>query len=482
MNVNTLLNISESFPVTMITNDSRECVEGSLYFAIKGLTVDGHDYIDQSVKNGAKVIVYTDDSIEKQPGIIYHLVTDINQSYNQISARFYGYPSKSLGVIGITGTNGKSTTSWIIDDLLNTKYKCGYMGTIGIKTDGVLKPSPFTTLLPQQYNHIFREMVDNNNDYAAIEVSSQGLDQHRVDFIEFDYAVMTNVTHEHLDYHHTMENYLIAKGKLFTQIKPTGLGIINNDDPMSCEYLKKVTTGKVVTYGIDNQSDIMAQDIELTPDYSKFTLSYYGEKHTITTNLVGLFNVYNLLAAIAVVVDCGMTIEEVGEKCQQLAQVAGRMEVLPNQLGLKVIVDYAHTPDGFEKVYEYIDTIKTNHVISIFGANGERDTLKRPILGEIANRYSETVILTQEDCRSESPRDIADQIAISIDSEKVIYVEDREQAIRYGFSIAKPGDIIAVLAKGQEQYLKCADGKHFYQGDVQVCLDEIAKLEQSNLK
>lgn len=477
MNVRQLLGIDADLQISAITNDSRECVEGSLYFAIRGLTVDGHSYIEQSIKNGAKVIVYTDDSIIKQPGIIYHLVADIHESYNRISADFYGNPGDELKVIGITGTNGKSTTSWIIDDLLNTKYACGYMGTIGLKTDGTLKPSPYTTLLPHQYNQIFRDMCNHQMEYAAIEVSSQGLDQHRVDFLKFDYGVMTNVTHEHLDYHLTMENYLQAKGKMFMQIKNDGLAIINNDDPFSCHYLKNNTTGKVVTYGIDNHSDIMAENVKLTPTQSQFTLVYYQERIEITTNLVGLFNIYNLLAAIAVVVDCGLTLAEVQTKSTNLAQVAGRMEVLANNLGLNVIVDYAHTPDGFEKVYEYINTIKTNRVISIFGSAGERDVLKRPILGEIADRYSDIIILTQEDCRNENPQVIANEVAAAIKSAEVIYIEDRAAAIAHGFAIAKPGDTIAVLAKGQEQYLKCATGKEFYQGDVQVCLEIINRKQ-----
>ncbi len=474
MTARELLNINNDINITNISNDSREINENGLYFAIEGLTVDGHDFIDNAIENGAVVIVHSK-QVKKNENILYYQVDDILDAYNTIASKFWGQPTANLKVIGTTGTNGKSTTSWIIDDILNTKYESGYIGTVGIKTDDELKPSPFTTLLPHQYNQLFAQMVETNKQYAVIEVSSQGLDQKRTDFISFDYAIMTNLTHEHLDYHITMDNYLQAKGRLFTQLKNEGLAIINNDDELSAEYLSNVATGKVVTYGINNQSDVMAINIRLGDEKSQFTLVYFDQQFEIETNLVGEFNIYNLLAALIVVIDSGVDIEIIIEKCKNISQVSGRMETIENDKGIHVIVDYAHTPDGFTQFYKYIDTIKKGKVISVFGSAGERDFVKRPVLGQISDNYSDYIILTEEDCNSEDPSQIASEIANGIKEAKHEYVEDREQAIMRAFELAKENDIICILAKGNEQFQKKIDGKHFYKGDVTIAQEQVEK-------
>ncbi len=474
MKASELLNITSEIEITNISNNSREITEGGLYFALKGLTVDGHDYIQSAIDNGAVAIVHTSD-VEQVEGVLYHQVSDMNAAYNQLSSKFWGYPTNSLKVIGTTGTNGKSTTSWILDDILNAVYNSGYIGTIGIKTDDVLKSSPFTTLLPHQYNQIFAEMVASGKDYATIEVSSQGLDQHRTDFISFDYAIMTNLTHDHLDYHKTMENYLKAKAILFTSLKSDGIAVINNDDDASSEYLKAVTTGKIVTYGIDNESDVWAKDVKLLADSSEFTLSYFGQEYPIVTNLVGKFNVYNLLAAIAVAIDCGITIEQLQSIVQKLSQVAGRMEIVENDQDLNIIVDYAHTPDGFTQVYNYVKAITTGKVISVFGAAGERDFVKRPTLGKIGSDASDYIILTEEDCLGEDPYKIAMEVASGIEGTPYEYIGDREQAIAKAFTLAEPGDSVVMLSKGQEEFQKRAEGKVPYPGDINVAKAQLTK-------
>ncbi len=472
MKANELLNTQSEIEISNISNNSREITENGLYFALEGLTVDGHDYIQNAIENGAKTIVHTKE-VEKQEGILYIQVEDMNQAYNQISSKFWGNPATKLKIVGATGTNGKSTTAWILDDILNTVYDSGYIGTIGIKTGSILKPSPFTTLLPHQYNQIFAEMVDSGKDFATIEVSSQGLHQHRTDFIEFDYAIMTNLTHDHLDYHHTMENYLDAKAILFRQLKPKGIAVINNDDDASRDHLIKETTGKVVTYGIDNKSDVWAKDVKLLADSSQFTLSYFGTEYPIVTNLVGKFNVYNLLAAIAVALDCGVTIEQLQSVVQKLSQVAGRMEIVENDKDLNIIVDYAHTPDGFTQVYNYVKAITTGKIISVFGAAGERDFVKRPTLGKIGAEASDYIILTEEDCLGEDPYKIAMEVAAGIEDTPYEYIGDREQAIAKAFSMAEPGDSVVMLSKGQEQFQKRAEGKVPYPGDIQVAKNNL---------
>ncbi len=472
MKANELLNTQSQVEISNISNNSREITENGLYFALEGLTVDGHDYIQNAIENGAKTIVHTKE-VDKKDGILYIQVEDMNEAYNEISSKFWGYPANKLKIVGATGTNGKSTTAWILDDILNTVYDSGYIGTIGIKTGSILKPSPFTTLLPHQYNQIFSEMVESGKDFATIEVSSQGLHQHRTDFIKFDYAIMTNLTHDHLDYHHTMENYLDAKAILFRQLKPEGIAVINNDDDASRDHLIKETTGKVVTYGIENESDVWAKDVELLADSSKFTLSYFGQEYPIVTNLVGKFNVYNLLAAIAVALDSGITIEQLQSVVQKLSQVAGRMEIVENDKDLNIIVDYAHTPDGFTQVYNYVKAITTGKIISVFGAAGERDFVKRPTLGKIGAEASDYIILTEEDCLGEDPYKIAMEVAAGIVDTPYEYIGDREQAIAKAFSIAEPGDSVVMLSKGQEQFQKRAEGKVPYPGDIQVAKNNL---------
>lgn len=474
MHANKFLNTTSEVDITNITNDSRAVESNGLYFAIKGLSVDGHDYISNAIENGAVAIVHSKD-VEEVPGVLYIKVSDMNEAYNQISSKFWGNPASKLKVIGTTGTNGKSTTSWILDDILNRKYKSGYIGTIGIKTDDQLKPSPFTTLLPHQYNQIFAEMVDSGKQFAAIEVSSQGLDQHRTDFIDFDYAIMTNLTHDHLDYHLTMEKYLEAKGLLFTALKPEGLAIINNDDSESSEYLKSISTGKVVTYGIDNKSDVQATDVKLGARTTEFTLNYYDTKVAIKTNLVGKFNVYNLLAAITVAIDCGITIEEIQEIVLNLTPVEGRMDIVENDHGINIIVDYAHTPDGFTQVFNYVKSITTGKIISVFGAAGERDFLKRPVLGKLADEVSSQIILTEEDCINEDVYEICMQIVPGIKKTPWEYIEDRTEAINKAIEIAEPGDTVVLLSKGQELFQKRGNKRVDYIGDENAALAALAK-------
>lgn len=468
MKANELMNVESNIEITNITNDSRSVKAGGLYFALIGLTVDGHDYISNAIENGAIVIVHSKE-VEKQEGILYYQVEDMNEAYNQISSKFFDYPTNNLKIVGATGTNGKSSTAWILDDLLNAKYNSGYIGTIGIKTGDELKSSPFTTLLPHQYNEVFADMVASKKDFATIEVSSQGLDQHRVDFIHFDYAIMTNLTHDHLDYHKTMENYLKAKAILFQNLKPDGIAVINNDDDASRDHLKSVTTGKVVTYGIENESDVWAKNVKLYPTKTEFTLSYFGQEYEIESNLVGKFNVYNLLAALAVALDSGIEIELIQQTCKILSQVAGRMEMVENDRGLNIIVDYAHTPDGFTQVFKYVSDITSGKVISVFGAAGERDFVKRPTLGKIGNDASDYIILTEEDCLGEDPYEIAKQVAEGIDTTPYEYIANREVAIAKAFDLADDGDSVVLLAKGQECFLKRKEGKAPYPGDMQVC-------------
>ncbi len=454
--------------ITNISNDSREIKKNGLFFAIDGNNYDAHEYINQAIENGAVVIYHTKPINQEIANITYIKSNDIEYDFNHKSAMLYNNPVKTMEIIGVTGTNGKSTTAWIVNDLISKKEKSGYIGTIGIKYDQEFISSPYTTLLPNQYNQIFAKMQEKNISSCSIEVSSHGLEQRRIDFLDVDYAIMTNLTHEHLDYHKTMDAYLEAKKKLFTKVKSTGKIILNSDDQISFSQLKEINPSQTITYGVNNQSDVMAKNIILESNQTIFDLCYKGQEIKITTNLKALFNLYNLLGAIAVVLDKGYSLVEIQKYSINIEQVIGRMEVVENNHGLNIIVDYAHTPDGFEKVFEYIEKINQGNIISVFGSAGDRDVTKRPILGQIADKYSHHIILTEEDQAYEDPQEIARQVSLGIKSTNFEYIEDRVKAIERAYKSAKKGDTIVLLAKGDDKYLMRGNKKDQYVGDLTI--------------
>lgn len=477
MKINKIVNTNENIILTNISNDSREIKENGIYFAIKGLETDGHDYIESAIANGAKVIYYTNDIDNKKYSDVYFIKTDdILKEYNDISSLFYENPSKKLNIIATTGTNGKSTTSWIIKDILDRKTKSGYIGTIGVKYDEELLPSPFTTPLPHQYNELFKKMVENDIKDVAIEVSSHGLEQRRTDFMNIKCAIMTNLTHEHLDYHKTMENYLKAKSLLFERLDEDGYAILNIDDD-SYNYLKNMTKGEVISYGKSSDANYQISNIKLEPTHSAFDLIYKNENYHFETNLVAEFNIYNLTAAIIALIKNGFTIQELQKYTKDITQVVGRMEKIENDENL-ILVDYAHTPDGFEKIYEYVKTVNKGKVISVFGAAGRRDLEKRPILGEIASKYSDKIILTEEDQVDEDPKEIAMQIKNGITIDDVMFIESREEALEKAYELLEKNDTLVALSKGCDLYMHRKNGKEPYKSDKKILEDLIKEKNE----
>ena len=284
---------------------------------------------------------------------------------------------------------------------------------------------------------------------CALEVSSQGLDQHRVDALRFDVAIFTNLTHDHLDYHGNLENYYQAKKKLFSLVKPKGCSIVNIDDPYGARLFSEINTRKY-SYSIYNEADYQAKDIILSPLSTKFTLIVSGKEYQLETNFVSEFNLSNLLAVIASLHQNGISIEDMTDYLNKLPQVDGRMEVIQEGQKFNVIVDYAHTPDGFEKIFEFAQSITSpnNKIISVFGSAGKRDSKKRPILGSISDKYCQMIILTEEDPRNESALQIAQEIANGIKENNYIIVLDRYDAISQALELANTNDTVLILAKG----------------------------------
>ncbi|MFI3284515.1 MAG: UDP-N-acetylmuramoyl-L-alanyl-D-glutamate--2,6-diaminopimelate ligase [Erysipelotrichaceae bacterium] len=485
MNLSQLFKDAPSIEIESIMMDSRNALSNSIFFCIKGSINDGHLFVEQAIKNGAVVIIHSDDLSFYHENKTYIRVKDVHKSLISICTKFYGMPSEKLTVFGITGTNGKTSVATLIKDVLDHKEKCGYIGTLGIRYEAQDLVNGLTTPDVNILNHSLSEMVKRDIKSCALEVSSIGIDQGRVATVDFDYAIFTNFTHDHLDYHGTMENYFNCKKHFFSSLDESKYAIINVDDAVAGQIVNDCKA-KIVTYGIDHQADYQAKNIELYADKTVFTLSLSsGGSYRVETNLVALFNVYNLLATISALHLYGMEMSEILEHLHQLNQIEGRMERINHGQLFNIVVDFAHTPDGIKKVMDYAKAItpKNARIISVFGSAGKRDVKKRVQFGELADQYCDMIILTEDDPRDESVSEIANQIAKGISNKNYIIVEDRYNAIYQAIELANSNDTILILGKGDEKFLYKEFGKEDYIGDdcaVIAILDKIRKEEEEN--
>ena len=462
--------------ITGICLDSRKAKEGDMFFCLKGLEADGHRFAGKAVEGGAVCVVHSDD-LEQVEGVCYVKVDDVNGELNRVCDLFNDHPSHKMTVFGVTGTNGKSTTTSIISDVYEKGgHPCGYMGTIAVRYGNVSRVPSLTTPDAVEIHDNLKQMVDHGMEAVAMEVSSHGLAMGRTDSVDFDVAMFTNLTYDHLDYHKTMEAYFEAKQILFKNMKADGVAVLNVDD-ISYDELAKCASCEVVTYGVERDCDYRAEDVQLAPDGTVFTLVHDGARYEVKTNLVALYNIYNLLGAIASMHQMGMPIEDMLPHLEHIAQVDGRMEIISEGQDFDLIVDYAHTPDGFEKVFEYAKEIAgENKIYSVFGSAGKRDKVKRKVLGEIAGRYCDIVFVTEEDPRDETPKEIADMIMEGISEGKGVFIEDRYEAIETAIKTAKAGDCVLILGKGAEQYLDHSHGKDFWMGDVEAAKKAVREI------
>ncbi|MBR1729937.1 MAG: UDP-N-acetylmuramoyl-L-alanyl-D-glutamate--2,6-diaminopimelate ligase [Selenomonadaceae bacterium] len=469
--------------ISSIEHDSRKISEGSLFVCFEGEHFDGHNFINQAFQAGAKAILTTRNNVEVPSGMSILIVPDILKALAVIVPYFYDYPSKKMRVIGVTGTNGKTTTTYMIRSILiNAGYRVGLIGTIQTMIENEIFPIHNTTPNVIDLQHIFFEMLKRSIDYVVMEVSSHALAENRVAGIEFDTAVFTNLTQDHLDYHGTMENYLRAKTKLFDEVSRSGLknnktAVVNVDDEASGEILQHVSCNRL-TYGIKNNSDLKAAEVDVRADGTKFKIR--GEFGVMKLNLhvTGIFNVYNVLAAVGATLAEKIDPAVISKTLEHFKSVPGRFERIFADVPFTVIVDYAHTPDGVENVIETARQIVKNRVITVFGCGGDRDRTKRPIMGRLAADLSDIVIATSDNPRTENPTEILKEIEVGI-KEKIgekIYncIEDRHAAIFHAVEIAQPGDIILILGKGHEDYQILKDRTiHF--DDREVAHEAIAQ-------
>ncbi len=450
---------SKEIEISGICAHSKLVSPGNLFIAKKGRTVEGSRYIPEAIEGGAIAILTDmyDPSIKEVTQLIH---PDIESIEGLISAQFNQFPSENLFMVGITGTNGKTTTSYLIKHLLERfRGPCGLIGTIEYIIGTHSYQATHTTPDVARNHRLLREIVNEGCQSAVMEVTSHGLDQGRVKHIDFDVAIYTNLSPEHLDYHKTMENYGRAKNILFRTLSKDNkkkkfpkAAIINADDPYS-SLVVEGCTNPILTYGIEKQSDLQASDIKLTQLGTTFILNYKGQKIPCKVPLVGRYNVYNVLATIACGLTQGFPIEGILDTLTTFKRVPGRLEPVPNDLGLNLYVDFAHTPDALLNVLNCLNEFKKGKIITLFGCGGDRDALKRPKMAEVVEKLSDVVIVTSDNPRSENPETIINEIVKGFhNSDSYIVEQDRRLAICKAIEMATEDDIVLIAGRGHEPY------------------------------
>jgi len=464
--------------VTGIHNDGRVVEEGFMFVCTKGASMDGHDYIPQAIERGAKVIV-VEREVEAVAGITYVHVPSTTRAASVMVDRFYNSPTSKLKLIGVTGTNGKTTTTNLIEHLLTYhQHATGVIGTIEIRYPGFQEEAKLTTPLCYDLQHYFYDMVEAGVEYGVMEVSSHALHLGRVHGCQFKTAVFTNLTQDHLDYHETMDAYAQAKSLLFAQLGNTyeqpKYAVLNVDDPWSEAYAH-VTSAQLITYGLSDQALVRATNINITAAGTSFTLETPIGSTTIQTSLIGKFNVYNMLAAISTVLPEGMTLAQVKEAIEGVKGVAGRFEAVQQGQPFAVVVDYAHTPDSLENVLTTARQLEPRKLLCVVGCGGDRDRTKRPIMADIAMNLADQVYFTSDNPRTEDPAAILKDMTGHLTAEHYSTIEDRKEAIERAIAEASEGDIIVIAGKGHENYQIIGTEKtHF--DDKEVACDKLAEL------
>lgn len=447
-------------PIRGIAYDSRRVEPGFLFVAVKGLKTDGHRYVEQALARGAVALVL-EEPLDVPPGVCWVRVPDTRIALGLLATEFYAHPSQKLRMIGVTGTNGKTTTT----NLIRAIYKeagrqTGLIGTIANYIGERALPVEHTTPESLDLQKLLADMVEAGVDAALMEVSSHALALQRVAGCEFDVAVFTNITQDHLDFHQDMDNYLAAKARLFEQLgdgsKPgSKFAVINADDPRAGEIIAR-TRVPVITYSVVNPSDVKAGDINVTARGVSFAVESTWGNCRLNLKLTGLFNVYNALAAFTVGAVEGLPVELVSRALAGVSGVHGRFELVDRGQDFAVVVDYAHTPDGLENILKTARQITTGRLITVFGCGGDRDRTKRPIMGEIAARYSDRPVVTSDNPRTEEPlaiiKDVEEGVSRVLAPESYEVIPDRREAIKYAIQNARSGDVVIIAGKGHEDY------------------------------
>jgi UDP-N-acetylmuramoyl-L-alanyl-D-glutamate--2,6-diaminopimelate ligase len=452
-----------------ITADSREVKEGSLFVCLTGVHVDGHSFAKSAAEHGAAAIL-AEKPVDVPEGTTVIYVGDVRKAMEDITPYFFDYPSRKMRMIGVTGTNGKTTSTHIIAHILrNEGYKVGVIGTIHWLIDDEEHPIHNTTPDVITLQKILYTMANAGVKYVSMEVSSHALSLNRVAGCEFDTAVFTNLTEDHLDYHKTMENYAKAKSILFqmvsakTHYKNLKAAVVNTDDPWSSVMSDAAYNGPtfcpIISYGIEKPADLQAVHIKFTSHSASFDLKFQDNLYPVHTNLAGRFNVYNTLAAMASALAEGVHLDHIIRAISTFRSVPGRFELINEGQPFAVVVDYAHTPDGLENILKTAREITKGRIITVFGCGGDRDRKKRPIMGGIAARYSDIAVVTSDNPRSEDPKFIVSEVVEGVKEEAASHPDfkyevlvDRREAIQRAIALAEADDIVLIAGKGHETY------------------------------
>jgi len=448
--------------VTGITADSRTVKPGDVFVCIPGARVDAHQFIPDAVRRGA-VAVVSQRPCPVPKGVGAVVVADPRHALSALADRFYGSPSCTLKMVGVTGTNGKTTTAFLVEAIARAGGRTmGVIGTAGMMlgTEELEGKAGYTTPEPQTIHRLLATMLRRGAWGAVMEVSSHALEQRRTDHCRFDVAVFTNLTHEHLDYHGDMEGYYAAKARLFHQLAPGATAVVNIDDPYGRRLIEEMPAGvRILSYGFSEGADIRAVDVRLTASGSRYCLiTPFGQTDVEAPYLFGTYNIANAMAAVGAALALGFGLETAAEALRTAKGAPGRFERIDEGQDFTVVVDYAHTPDGFEKLLTDVARIREpgGRVIMVFGSAGQRDPTKRPDMGRIAGEYCDVLVLTEEDPRTEDALEIARQIASGVtrDEVEIILIEDRVEAIHEAIRMARTGDIVLITGKGHETDLE----------------------------
>jgi UDP-N-acetylmuramoyl-L-alanyl-D-glutamate--2,6-diaminopimelate ligase len=470
--------------IDSLTDDSRAVRPGSLFVAVKGERVDGHGFIQAAVQAGTAAVVL------QQPAgsmsVPFVRVADSRRALGLLGSRFHGDPSARIRMIGVTGTNGKTTTTYVCKALLEgLGRQVGLIGTVAYQIGSETIPASHTTPGALELQQLLAKMVERGCRAAVMEVSSHALAQDRTSGCEYDVAVFSNLTQDHLDFHQTMEEYFQAKLRLFTGLtgtrKPNKRAIINGDDPYG-QRIKALCPAPVWTYGLKRGADLLAQDMKLSLGGTSFTAATPAGTFPIESHLVGEHNVYNLLAAIGVALHEGATPDQVREAVGKVTNVPGRFERVLAGQPFTVVVDYAHTEDALVRLLTAAQALKAGRIITVFGCGGDRDRGKRPKMGRAAVQYSDVVILTSDNPRTEDPLAILSEVETGVTDAlrqrpAVQYrkIADRREAIGVAVREAKPGDMVLIAGKGHEDY-QIIGTKKFHFDDREVAREAIVQL------
>ncbi|AZA78513.1 UDP-N-acetylmuramoyl-L-alanyl-D-glutamate--2,6-diaminopimelate ligase [Chryseobacterium sp. G0186] len=461
--------------VSALVFDSRKVSENTLYIAIRGTVADGHSFITSSIEKGATTIVCEEFPETLAENVTYIKVKDSAKTLGHLASNFYGNPSQQLKLIGVTGTNGKTSVSTLLFDVFrNLGYSAALLSTVEIRIDEEIIPATHTTPDVITINKILAEAVEKGCEFAFMEVSSHGIAQNRIEGLHFKVAGFTNLTHDHLDYHKTFEEYLKTKKRFFDGLEDTAIAITNVDDKNGNVMLQN-TKAKKKSYALKTMADYHGKLLEV--DFNGMLVNFNGKE--FWTTLTGKFNVYNLLLVFGIAIELGFEQDEVLQAISKLKRVSGRFETFKSDGGIFFIVDYAHTPDALENILDSINDIRTKNerLITVFGCGGDRDHSKRPEMGNIASKKSTLAIITSDNPRTEDPGQIIKEIEAGVEPQnfsKYTSIPDRKEAIKMAIKFAEPRDIVLVAGKGHENYQEINGVKHHF--DDKEVINELWKL------